>query len=258
MGVNFVSPRHRSLASWAQWVCVASAAWVAPVSAADWYTGRKSQEADYTNNIVIDVSGSMTTQGSRYGDVTGTIALEKNLTTSGTRVRIEGLAGVYSYTTGANRFVSGQQQAGAVSMGYEWISRNLSYSLYLGLIGQDNHLSVADPNNPVVGAGMGIKTSVEAYYKPSAKTMLSAYTSFSTVHGSYYMRLKGGWQVTDGIYAGPELSFLGDDFSSQWRMGAHMTGVKMGALQLGLSGGIMNDRVLGSGGYAILDGRLGF
>lgn len=143
-------------------------------------------------------------------------------------------------------------------MGYEWISRNLSYSLYIGLMGQDNRLSISDPSNPVVGASLGIKGSGELYYKPNDRTMLSAYTSFATVHGSYYMRLKGGWLVSDGIYAGPEVSFLGDDFSSQWRMGAHVTGIKAGSLQIGVSGGIMNDRIMGSGGYAIVDGRFGF
>lgn len=73
---------------------------IMPADAADWYTGRKTQEVDYTNNIVIDVSGSMTTQGSRFGDITGTIALDKNLQTTGARVRVEGLAGTYNYRTG--------------------------------------------------------------------------------------------------------------------------------------------------------------
>jgi Cellulose biosynthesis protein BcsS len=239
-------------------LCIATTSLVTPAWAADWYTGRKAQEADYSKSIVIDVSGSVTTKSSEFADITGTIAVDKDLTVSGTRVRVEGLVGTYGYTNSNSEFVTGRQESGAVTMGYEWISRNLSYSLYLGLIGQDNTLSIPDPKNPVVGGGLGIKTSAEVYYKPNARTMLSAYTSFSTVHGAYYMRLKGGWLVSDGIYAGPELSFLGDDFSGQWRMGAHLTGVKLGSMQLGLSGGIMSDRVLGTGGYAILDGRLGF
>ena len=44
----------------------------------------------------------------------------------------------------------------------------------------------------------------------------------------------------------------------QWRVGAHLTGFKMGPVQLGLSAGYLNDRKLGSGLYTVVDGRIAF
>jgi hypothetical protein len=88
--------------------------------------------------------------------------------------------------------------------------------------------------------------------------MASGYGSYSTLHNSYYTRVKVGWSLIPGIYIGPEVSLLGDSFYRQYRVGAHLTGVKLGRLSLGISGGYLNDDRQGSGTYGIVDARIGF
>jgi len=46
---------------------------------------------------------------------------------------------------------------------------------------------------------------------------------------------------------------LGDNFFHQWRVGAHVSGIKLGMVQLGVSGGFLSDQVRGTGGYGILE-----
>ena len=42
------------------------------------------------------------------------------------------------------------------------------------------------------------------------------------------------------------------------RFGLHITGFRFGALQFGVSGGYVSDKVRGSGGYGIIDARVLF
>jgi hypothetical protein len=64
--------------------------------------------------------------------------------------------------------------------------------------------------------------------------------------------------VAQNVFIGPEALFLGDDLYRQWRTGLHLSGVTLGALQLGISGGYLKDETRGSGAYGILDARMVF
>ena len=62
---------------------------------------------------------------------------------------------------------------------------------------------------------------------------------------AYFTHAKWGFAVADGIFVGPEALFLGDAFYQQWRVGAHVSGVRVGLLQFGLAGGFVDDRSRG-------------
>ena len=64
--------------------------------------------------------------------------------------------------------------------------------------------------------------------------------------------------VTEKVFLGPELVAIGDSFSQQYRLGAHVSGFRIGPLQFGIAGGYMSDRIRGSGGYGTFDTRLTF
>jgi len=52
---------------------------------------------------------------------------------------------------------------------------------------------------------------------------------------------------------------LATNFYSEYRAGIHLTGVTLGNLSLGVSGGAKQQtEFTGSGGYGIVDARLGF
>jgi hypothetical protein len=93
--------------------------------------------------------------------------------------------------------------------------------------------------------------------------MLSAYASYSTAYDAYYARLRAGYAILGTGYLGtgylgPELTFLGDDYYGQTRLGAHFSGIQLGALQFGIAGGYVWDRSYKDGYYGTLEVRAGF
>ncbi len=244
------------------------AAGAAPAAAADWYTGVKTSEPDFTNNIVLDASVTVTNKGSKFGDVSATIAPTDTLDKTGLRVRIDGMIGEYKYEgeqpptvkKGNEKAptITGRQEQGSAMVGYEWVSRNFTYAVYAGISGQNDTLSPADPSNSVQGKHIGLKVSGEFYDTRRKNTLLMGYASFSTNASSYYVRLKYGWAVGERVYMGPEIMAMGNTFYQQWRAGVHLTGWKMGPVQLGVSGGYLSDAKLGSGLYTVVDARVGF
>ncbi len=224
--------------------------------AADWYTGAAT-ESDYAKSIVIDMSADVT-KNSAFGAATATMILSGRAGETGARARIEALGGGFNYVDGAGAHISARQESGTAYVGYEWISPNLTMAAYGGLNAQYTRFSVQDPSNQAAGTQIGVKGSGEIYATPTRNTMFSAYGSYASANNAYYARIKYGWKITDTVYAGPELTLLGDRYYEQWRAGVHFTGFRIGALQLGLSGGLVNDRALGSGAYGLADARIGF
>lgn len=244
--------------------------------AADWYTGVPAVVVVAPAPIAtLDASIDGASQGSLTGALIGKIAPFDSLAESGPRLRASVVAGTYAYdatdliayvpvggqfipTTSGYGRVRGTLADGSFMAGYEQVTQNAALAAYLGVGVASNSLSVYDPGNPVRGARVGVKIGFEAFFLPSETTMVSAIAYYSTSYNSYYSRLKFGLALAPFVYAGPEMLALGDDYFSQWRLGAHVSGLRFGVLQMGVSGGYLQDRVRGSGAYGILDTRLAF
>ena len=243
---------------------LALAAAVLPASthAQEWYTGASSGSGK-TNpdfGVSIDASVAGTSQGALHVSAFGTIAPFAPMNETGVRMRIGGLIGSYKYVSTAPGVgsVIGRETAGTLLGGYEWVMPTMTVSVFAGLDIQNRTLSKADPNNTVVGAAVGLKTALDFYTNPTPYTMVSGNFTYSTNNSAYYARIKAGMAVVGRVFIGPEMLFLGDNFYGQWRFGAHVTGIKMGALQFGLSGGYVSDRKNGAGAYTILDAQIRF
>lgn len=230
-----------------------------PTGGADWYTGAEPSLVEDSWTTAIDASVSVTSNSSAFGSVTGTIAPAGTLGQSGLRVRVEGVAGTYSYPAQtAGKRVTGYQQEGAGLVGYEWIWRDAAVAGFIGFNVRSNQLSIADPDNPVVGTGVGLKLAANAYITPTERTMASGYASYSSKFNAYYSRFRVGYMVADGVYLGPEALFLGDDFFRQYRIGAHLSGLTFGSIRMSVAAGYVQDRIQGSGYYSSLEARTNF
>lgn len=234
--------------------------------AADWYTGSPTTAAASSPYSVrqfgasVDFSLAGTTKNTLHGSLIGTISPFSSKTETGFRLRIGGLSGSYGYTSTAAGVgkVTGREATGYLMAGYEWVSAGTTVAVFGGVEMQNRTLSRPDPNNNVIGTSWGFKTGIDFYSNPTDRTMVSGNFTYSTNHNAYYARLKAGMAIMGQVFAGPEILVLGDNFYSQWRGGVHLTGVKLGAMQLGLSGGLVQDRRTGSGAYSILDARVEF
>jgi hypothetical protein len=208
----------------------------------------------------LDLSLSGTTQEALHGVVIGTIAPFSHLQESGMRTRLSTLLGSYTYvatTAGVGR-VSGSQVGGSFLVGYEWVLRTSTVALWGGFDAINTRLNKVDPLNETVGMVFGFKAGLDFYINPTSFTMLSGTMSFSSANAAYFTRFKAGMAIAKGVFIGPELLMLGDNFYSQARFGAHISGVSVGPVQFGLSAGVLNDAVRGAGGYATFDTRLTF
>ncbi len=227
----------------------------------EWYTGaRDPRQPDASYGAAIDASLTATTKQTAHTSLIGTIAPFSKLDESGMRLRLGGLLGSYNYVSiapGVGK-VTGREASGSLLGGYEWVTKNATFAIYLGGEIQNRTLSKPDPSNSVVGTSYGFKASVDFYMNPTSYTMVSGNLTYSSNNNAYYSRIKAGMAVTERIFVGPEVLVLGDNFYGQWRAGAHITGAKLGPMQFGVSGGYVHDRRQGAGAYGILDARLGF
>jgi hypothetical protein len=248
-------------------ISLAFVAMICDANAADWYTGVPTDGPVKKSSpgVAIDVAVDGTSQRAVSGALIGTIAPFTSLEESGMRLRLAGLAGSYVYTsttpivvalTGGR--VRGVEEQGSILGGYEVVSPKAKVAAYIGAELTNNSLSPTDPNNKVRGTRGGFKIGGEFYLTPTAGTMMSGVVTYATNHNAYYGRFKVGMAVADQLYVGPEVMALGDDFFSQYRIGAHASGIRLGAAQFGLSGGYLHDRVRGAGAYGILDSRVTF
>ena len=54
------------------------------------------------------------------------------------------------------------------------------------------------------------------------------------------------------------MTFLGDDYYGQTRLGVHFSGIQLGALQFGIAGGYVWERSYKDGYFGTLELRAGF
>jgi len=229
--------------------------------AADWYTGAEELAPPKPQpSVAIDFAFEATSQQAVSGAMIGTIAPLSPLAESGLRIRVGGFGGSYvydAYEPWVGR-VNGYFEQGAAMLGYEWIERLWQFALFGGVEVSHDGISPNDPDNTVKGTHAGLKIGADFYARPSDRTMISTIATYSTDHNAYYTRLKFGLAISSGVFAGPEALALGDDFFHQWRGGLHLSGLKFGGVQFGVSGGYLRDQVRGPGGYGLLDARLTF
>jgi hypothetical protein len=152
--------------------------------------------------------------------------------------------GAYRYISGGlgNVDVIGRQFAAAIMPGWRFTGRNFVVTAFAGLDYQDHRLTPDDPFAGLRGGAFGLRTAIEVWYEPTPHTMVAADASVSTVGPSYSARIAAGWRVLDGYYLGPELhGFAHDNNYSQMRVGVHVTGLKLSALEWSAGLGWAND-----------------
>jgi len=169
---------------------------------------------------------------------------------SGVRFTAFGLYGKYEYDTTPGE-VEGRFWAGDLLIGWSHVVANGAATLSVGANYQDHRLSPFDPANPVSGSKWGAKVQGDFWFQPTEETLVVGLASYSTAFDSYYGSLRFGYDFTRGqdVYFGPEFVGLGNDRTDQVRVGAHLSGIKLGIAKLNISGGWLHERDEGDGWY---------
>jgi hypothetical protein len=135
--------------------------------------------------------------------------------------------GNYRYISGAlnNTEVSGRLLAATILPGYRFVRGKFIATIYGGLDFQNHRLTPADPSAGLCGGYVGFRVNAELWYEPTPSTMIAADGMISTIDTTYNalrIRLEG----TRPVLSGPVQGFAAGDNYRQFRVGAHVTGLK--------------------------------
>jgi outer membrane immunogenic protein len=217
------------------------------------------EEDSQKETVAIDGGITYTKPYSLYGDFS-ILWGPGGLDNSGFRVRLGTIDGAYSFlqnTTFGPR-IFGNSEEGSGMIGYEFVQGATTLLLMTGVEyvtssspnPQNDTTNTANPANPVPGTAFGSKSLLELYSNPTDKTMVQAELTYSTAFRQYYEQFQIGYAALGPeIYIGPEAIFLGDENFDQYRIGAFVSGIKIGKVELGFSGGYLKDRAQGSGWF---------
>lgn len=222
----------------------------------------KAEKTEKPKLFAVDATFGSTTRKAGVGSVGITSAIGGNLDQSGMRfhtaaqIQFGCCVGQFKDTT----TYRGTTYSNHVLVGYEWVGEKGTIATYAG-INVENQPVAPIEDGFVSGTRQttaGFQAALDLYYTPTDWMMMSTNASFSTRKRAYYVRSKLGFAVAEELYIGPEVGASGSTDYNQYRVGAHISGVKIGAVSFGLSGGYAFDRKNGNGGYMILDSRMTF
>jgi hypothetical protein len=200
-------------------------------------------------NRVMAFSGTDASKYSVSAWVGALIAPRGDLDTSGLRIVIAGEGGAYKYRDNGG-FIRGVNTGGQVLVGHAAEGDNYSIKLLIGVNASNHMLSAVDLGNSVQGTQFGAKVRGDAWINPTAQTMVYGEAEYSTAFRTYQAALKFGYDVTNtSVFVGPEVAALGDERSNQWRVGAHLTQLKLGRVEVDVSGGYAKDSSVGASAY---------
>jgi hypothetical protein len=110
-------------------------------------------------------------------------------------------------------------------------------------------LPAAEPSRNRIGA----RVAAETWWEPMSGRMLTSSLSATTNFNAWNIRGAAGWRAFDQFWAGPEILASGDVFSRQFRIGAHLTGIKLATFEWSAATGFVQDSFGRNGIY----GRIG-
>ncbi|MDB5624503.1 MAG: hypothetical protein JWR73_305 [Tardiphaga sp.] len=103
-----------------------------------------------------------------------------------------------------------------------------------------------------VQSDFGMRLSANFWWEPRDAVMLAANLSMTTIEASFFGRLATGVRIFN-VWTGPEISASSDIFSQQYRIGAHVTGMRSGPYEFSTAAGYAFDSFGRGGAY----GRFG-
>lgn len=131
--------------------------------------------------------------------------------------------------------------------GYRLKRGNFEIKLLAGP--QFQHIDPTASSASLRGSKLGVHGVAETWWEPTASLMIaSSWTAYSVScgHGG---RIAVGWRMLDRFWAGPEVSAFSDIYSTQYRIGLHVTGWRWHDLEWSAAAGYLEDNYRRRGPY---------
>jgi len=162
------------------------------------------------------------------GGIWGPAGLDRD----GFATKVLTYGGIYTYPSGGLRTdVRVTQLSGAVLPGWRMNDAGAFIGFYVGPIVQDYKLAPYDPKSLLRGFYTGAQMSTDAWYQPSPTSMIALDGSIASIALIGSARAATGWRIYDSLFLGPEAQALWCIDYQEWRLGAHITAFRFGALE---------------------------
>jgi hypothetical protein len=129
----------------------------------------------------------------------------------------------------------------AVTPGYQWNLGALHLGAYAGPELHQEQVTYGGRALRFSKPRLGIRGQVDLWAHPSADTLVTGTLISGSTRASLWGRASAGLRVTDGLFAGPEVTFYVTPTYSEVRWGAHVTGLRLWILTFRASAGWMQD-----------------
>jgi hypothetical protein len=182
----------------------------------------------------------------------GFYAAPDGLNKDGFIVRLFVSGGRERYDTSTKRFNTDILR-GSLLPGWRLSEGTFELKVFGGL---DMEVRMPTPALPVADASrsyIGARVAAETWWEPMSATMLTSSLSATTNLNAWSARGAAGWRAFDQFWVGPEILASGDVFSRQFRIGAHLTGIKLATFEWSAAAGFVQDSFGRNGIY----GRIG-
>src|SRR5262245_27793766 len=187
-------------------------------------------------------------------DINGTFAPFGSIGENGFRTRVSGNVAWYKFILDPETGALGSGLSGELDLlaGYGWALPRVSIIALAGVaLSESVDEGVRTPQQ-------GAKGVVSAYARPTDQTMAYASLSYMTIANFLQSQFKFGVKVPGNFFVGPEVHFSARDHDEQTKVGAHASGLQLGPVALGFSGGWLHDRQMGSGPYVSVNAYASF
>jgi hypothetical protein len=152
------------------------------------------------------------------------------------KVMLDG--GAYNYVSGnLNETIDGTKLSAAVLPGWRFMRDGLTVSLFGGPVIQDYRLTPYDPGSRLHGLYGGAEFAADIWYQPNATTMAAVNGSVASMGPTGYVRATFGFRFLAPVFIGPEIAQLWCGDFQEMEFGAHITGLRINAIEWSMGAG---------------------
>lgn len=99
---------------------------------------------------------------------------------------------------------------------------------------------------------VGLRVTADLWWEPTDQAMIAVSLSGTTIGSGRTGRVALGWRVFDACWIGPEALASADVYSTQFRVGGHLTGLRVAGIEWSAGAGYLQDSLGRTGAYGRL------
>lgn len=130
---------------------------------------------------------------------------------------------------------------GAVLGGYQHMFGPLYVAAYAGPEASHEQIAYEGRFARFAQPRLGVRGQLEIWWNPTPDTLLTTTVVAGSARNSIWARASAGIRLFDKTFVGPEVTVYTTPTYRETRIGLHLTGPRIGIVNLRLSGGVMTD-----------------